>query len=101
MIEALWQVNIGLIRGGDGAIGEGKVETVWGDYLLPEEDWLEEEFVAAREEYLRTARGTMVDRVEAWRERMRMEAAQRRRERIAEEPQSMQETQSESFPSFP
>lgn len=101
LVEALWTVDIGLIREGDGAIGEGKVETVRGDYLLTEEDWLEAEFAAAQARYSGPARGTMAERVVAWRERMRIEAAQRRRKRIAEEPQSMQETQSESFPIIP
>lgn len=38
LVEALWMVDIGLIREGDGAIGERKVETVWEDRLLVEED---------------------------------------------------------------
>lgn len=74
LIEALWAVDIGLV-GGRVCGGGGR--------------------------YLGTARRTMTERVVAWRERMRMETAQRRKERIVGDPQSMQETQSESFPIIP
>ena len=45
-------------RGDDGR----RVEMVWGDYLLTEEDWMEEEFAAAQAEYWGAGRGTIVER---------------------------------------
>ncbi|MCS1407981.1 MAG: hypothetical protein M2R45_01144 [Verrucomicrobia subdivision 3 bacterium] len=51
LIRTLWEVDVGLIEPGDGSFGHERHKTVWGDKLLTEEDWLTDEFRAARARY--------------------------------------------------
>ena len=48
LIHKLWTINIGLIKPGDGSLGEGRPRTAWGIRLLTDEDWLTEEFREAQ-----------------------------------------------------
>ena len=48
LIRKLWAIDIGLIKPGDGSLGEGRPRTAWGDRLLTDEDWLTEEFREAQ-----------------------------------------------------
>ena len=48
LIRKLWAIDIGLIKSGDGSLGEGRPRTAWGDRLLTDEDWLTEEFREAQ-----------------------------------------------------
>ncbi len=66
LIENLWSVDIGFIAKGDGTIVDGRIQTVWGDRLLTDDDWLDEEFREARSRYKGKPRGSMKERFEAW-----------------------------------
>lgn len=48
LIRKLWTIDIGLIKPGDGSLGEGRPRTAWGNRLLTDEDWLTEEFREAQ-----------------------------------------------------
>lgn len=48
LIRKLWEVDIGLVKLGDGSLGEGRPRTAWGARLLKDEDWLTEEFREAQ-----------------------------------------------------
>lgn len=73
LIEALWDVDVGYITKGDGAIGQGQLQTVWGDKLLTDDDWLEPEFLEAQARYEGQPRGTMEERFKEWEQRRRIE----------------------------
>lgn len=72
LIEALWSVNLGAISKHDGTIGQGQVQTVWGDKLLTDEDWLDPEFLDAQARYSGQPRGTMLERFKEWERQRRV-----------------------------
>ena len=80
LIGELYEADIGLVREGDGSIGQGKIETVWGDQLLTDEDWLDEEFWIARTHYQGKPRGSTQERIAIWHEQRQKEKEQRRLE---------------------
>ena len=59
LIRKLWAIDIGLIKPGDGSLGEGRPRTAWGDRLLTDEDWLTEEFREAQARF----DGTLPERI--------------------------------------
>ena len=76
----LYDADIGLVREGDGSIGQGKIETVWGNRLLTDEDWLDEEFWIARTHYQGETRGNTQERIANWHEQRQKEKERRRLE---------------------
>ncbi|MCS1410622.1 MAG: hypothetical protein M2R45_03817 [Verrucomicrobia subdivision 3 bacterium] len=83
LIGELSSVDLGIIREGDGAIGEGKVETLWGDRLLGKADWLDADFQAARTCYRGAPRGSAEERLTDWHKQRRREREQRQARRLA------------------
>ena len=83
LIGQLYDADIGLVREGDGSIGQGKIETVWGDRLLTDEDWLDEEFWIARAHYQGEHRGSAQERIANWHEQ-RQQEKELSREELAE-----------------
>lgn len=53
LIRKLWEVDIGLVKPGDGSLDEGRPRTAWGDRLLGDEDWLTEEFREAQARFIK------------------------------------------------
>ena len=80
LIGELYDADIGLVREGDGSIGQGKIETVWGDRLLTDEEWLDEEFWIARAHYQGKPRGSTQERIANWHEQRQKEKDRRRLE---------------------
>lgn len=81
LIGELYDADIGLVREGDGSIGQGKIETVWGDPLLTDEDWLDKEFWIARTHYQGKPRGSTQERIAIWHEQRQKEKERRRLEK--------------------
>lgn len=80
LIGELYDADIGLVREGDGSIGQGNIETVWGVRLLTDEDWLDEEFWIARTYYQGKPRGSTQERIANWHEQRQKEKEQYRLE---------------------
>lgn len=70
-----------MVQEGDGSIGQGKIETVWGDRLLTDEDWLDEGFWIARAHYQGEHRGSAQERIANWHEQRQQEKERRKLEK--------------------
>ena len=51
LLDELWSLDLGLVYQNDGTIGNGELLTLWGDKLLTDDDWMDEEFIAAKNRY--------------------------------------------------
>ena len=65
LIEQLLSIDTGLIMEHD-AVCNSRYLTIYGDSLLTDVDWLDEEFVAAKSTYIGENRGTTQERLASW-----------------------------------